>query len=73
MDNNYRLCKKSDFFVALHPVAIAAYDKYASSHGIRDALNLNFLLCRLQFDFLRDRQNYRILKKMKGAIDVQNI
>ncbi len=27
--------------------------KYASFHEIRDALNLNFLLCRLNFDFLR--------------------
>ncbi len=43
-------------FVALHPIAIAAYNKYASSHGIRDALNLNFLLCRRNFDFLRVHQ-----------------
>jgi hypothetical protein len=42
--------------VALHPVAIAAYHKYASSHGICDALNLNFLLCRLECDFLRVHQ-----------------
>jgi hypothetical protein len=26
--------------------------EYASFHEIRDALNLNFLLCRLNFDFL---------------------
>ena len=43
-------------FVALHPVVIAAYDEYTSSHGICDALNLNFLLCRRNFDFLRVHQ-----------------
>ena len=39
------LRKKSDFCVALHPVVTAAYYKYASSHGILDALNSDFLLC----------------------------
>jgi hypothetical protein len=29
--------KKANIFVALHPVVLAAYDKYASGHGIRDA------------------------------------
>jgi hypothetical protein len=28
--------------VALHPMVLAAYAKYASGHGIRDALILNF-------------------------------
>ena len=30
--------------------------KYASFHEIRDALNLIFLLCRLNFEFLRNHQ-----------------
>jgi len=38
---------------------IAAYAKYSSSHGIREALNLNFLLCHLIFDFLRVHQKIK--------------
>ncbi len=30
--------------VTLHPVVITVYEEYASSHEIRDALNLAFLL-----------------------------
>jgi hypothetical protein len=44
--------------VALHTVAIAAYYMYASSHRIRDALNLNFLLCRLKHNFVRVHHLY---------------
>jgi thioredoxin 1 len=44
---------------------IAGYAKYASSQGIRDALNLNFLRCHLIFDFLRVRQILNLIEKGK--------
>ncbi|PIP36706.1 MAG: hypothetical protein COX20_04205 [Desulfobacterales bacterium CG23_combo_of_CG06-09_8_20_14_all_52_9] len=61
------LRKKSNFCVVLHPVAISTYDKYASSHGILDALNLNFLLCHLIFDFLRVYQRGKRVKKFPNG------
>jgi hypothetical protein len=45
--------KKSNICVARHPIVLAAYNKYASGHGIRDALILNFLRHRPKRNFLR--------------------
>jgi hypothetical protein len=49
----WRRRKKSNISVALHPIVLAAYAKYASGHGIHDALILNFLRRRPKSDFLR--------------------
>jgi histidine ammonia-lyase len=47
---------------ALFSTVIAVYLKYAASHGIRDALNLNLLLVHHFDDFLRIHQKIDELK-----------
>ena len=43
---------------------------YASFHEIRDVLNLNFLLCRLNSDFLRFYQSYTLKKDLFVQIEL---
>ena len=45
--------KRAGLCVAPGSVSTAAYGKNASLHEIRDALDLNFCLCRHICDFLR--------------------